>query len=91
MDEADLRATDAKVYLGETAREMGLVDELGTEEDVVERLEELLDADVATTELEPTIGLSDRLRGGAERVAYALGAGVASRFADDDAAFHFRA
>jgi protease-4 len=91
MDEADLRATDAKVYLGETAHEMGLVDELGTEEDVEERLEELLDADVDTRELEPTMGLSDRLRGGAERVAYALGAGIASRFADDDPAFHFRA
>jgi protease-4 len=89
MDEAALRETDAKVYLGETAHELGLVDDLGTRADVEERLEALLDAEVDTTELEPTMGLSDRLRGGAERVAFALGAGFANRFADD-AAFDFR-
>jgi protease-4 len=90
MDEADLRKTDAKVYLGETAHELGLVDELGTKTDVETRLEGLLDAEVETTELEPAMGLSERLRGGAERVAFALGAGVASRFVDDEAAFRFR-
>jgi protease-4 len=88
--EADLRETDAKVYRGESAHELGLVDDLGTRADVEARLEERLDAEVETTELEPTTGLADRLRGGAERVAFALGAGVASRFTDDDAAFRVR-
>ncbi len=91
MDEAALRDTDAKVFLGETAHELGLVDEVGTRADVEDRLEDVLDAEVETTELEPSRGLSQRLRGGAERVAYALGAGIAGRFADTDAEFRFRA
>ncbi len=90
IDEEDLRATEAKVFLGTDAHEMGLVDDLGTREDVEERVEELLEEPVETTELEPTAGLAERLRGGAERVAYAAGAGVASRFADADGEFRFR-
>ncbi|PSP81351.1 signal peptide peptidase SppA [Halobacteriales archaeon QS_4_69_225] len=90
MDEADLRATEAKVFLGTDADEMGLVDELGTREDVETRLRELLEEPVETTELEPTAGLAERVRGGAERVAYAAGAGVASRFTDVDGESRFR-
>jgi protease-4 len=90
MDEADLRATEAKVFLGTDAHEMGLIDDLGTREDVEARLQELLGEAIETTELEPTAGLAERVRGGAERVAYAAGAGVASRFADADGESRFR-
>ena len=54
------------------------------------RLADLLDDEVETTELEPSRGVAERLRGGAERVAYAVGAGIASRFADADGEFRFR-
>jgi protease-4 len=90
MDADAIRETEAKVFLGEQAHEMGLVDELGTHEDVEERLEHLIDEEVETTELEPTLSVAERLRGGAERVAFAVGAGVASRFTDADGEFRFR-
>ncbi|MEF8808436.1 signal peptide peptidase SppA [Natronomonas sp.] len=90
MDADAIRETEAKVFLGEEAHEMGLVDEIGTHEDVEDRIEHLLDEEVETRELEPSYGVAERLRGGAERVAFAVGAGVASRFADENGEFRFR-
>jgi protease-4 len=90
MDADAIRETEAKVFLGEEAHEMGLVDEIGTHEDVEDRIEHLLDEEVETRELEPSHGVAERLRGGAERVAFAVGAGVASRFADENGEFRFR-
>jgi protease-4 len=76
--DADLvRDTEARVYLGEEALDLGLVDELGTREDVTDRLEERLGTDVAVQEFAPSRGLADRLQAGSQRVAYAVGAGVA--------------
>jgi protease-4 len=89
MDPETIRATEAKVYLGTEANEIGLVDHVGTHEAVEDRIQELLDREVATKELEPTPTITERIRGGAERVAYAAGAGVASRLADGDD-FRFR-
>jgi protease-4 len=89
-DAESLRETEAKVFLGETAVEMGLVDHLGTREDVEARLEELLDTEAELEELEPARGVMDRLRGGAEGIAYAFGAGIAARFSDPGGEFRFR-
>jgi protease-4 len=91
VDPEALRDTEAKVFLGQQALELGLVDELGTREDVEDRLEELLGTDVETTELEPSIGVTDRLRGGAERVAHAFGAGIAARLVGEDGELRIRA
>lgn len=85
MDPAFVRETEAKVYLGREAVENGLADELGTREDVLDRLEADL-GPVSVRELKPRAELLTRLRGGAARVAYALGAGVASAFLPDDGA-----
>ncbi len=85
-----IRGTEAKVFLGEEAHELGLVDGLGTREDAEARVEELLEADIQTRELEPETGVTERLRGGAERVAYAFGAGIAGRFVGVDERFRFR-
>ncbi|MEF8778020.1 MAG: signal peptide peptidase SppA [Natronomonas sp.] len=85
-----IRETEAKVFLGETAAEMGLVDEIGTKEQVEARVEELLGEEVETTELRPQTAVTERLRGGAERVAYAFGAGIAGRFVGGDNRFRFR-
>ena len=83
MDPEAIRETEARVYLGTDALEMGLVDDLGTEDDVEDRLESLLGAVPEIREFTPDRGLAERLGLGAERVAFAAGNGVASVFADE--------
>jgi len=83
MDPEAIRETEARVYLGTDALDLGLVDELGTEGDVEDRLESLLDAEAAIREFTPDRGLAERLGLGAERVAFAAGNGVASVFASE--------
>jgi len=83
MDPEAIRETEARVYLGSDAAEIGLVDELGTEADVEDRLEDLIDAEPEIREFTPDRGLAERLGIGAERVAFAAGNGVASVFATD--------
>ncbi len=83
MDPETIRDTEARVYLGPDAAELGLVDELGTQEDVEDALAERIGADVDVREFSPDRGLAERLGIGAERVAFAAGNGVASVFAGD--------
>jgi protease-4 len=90
MEPETVRDTEARVYLGDDAHELGLVDAIGTRDDVTEHVEDLLDAEVSVREFEPTTGLLARLRGGATAVAYAAGAGVASAFVDDEREFRLR-
>jgi len=79
-----VRDTEARVYLGDQAHELGLVDELGTRRDIEDELERRLDATVTVQEFTPQRGLGQRLRGGAQSVAYAAGAGIASTVTTDD-------
>ena len=95
LDDEAVRETEARVYLGTDAHEVGLVDGLATREEVEEGLADRLGVDAVTVkEYEPQRGLRERLREGANATAYAFGAGVASVF-DDDAGdangFRFRA
>jgi protease-4 len=92
MDPETVRETEARVYLGEEAREIGLVDRLGAREDVEDAVADRLGVDaVSVREFTPDRSLADRLRGGTERVAYTFGAGVADAFDPDEAAdFRFR-
>ena len=90
MDPDAVRETEARVYLGDEAHELGLVDSIGTRDDVEAHVEDLLDAEVSVREFEPKKGLAARLRGGATAVAYAAGAGVASVFVDDARDFRLR-
>ncbi|MUW15266.1 signal peptide peptidase SppA [Halorubrum sp. CBA1125] len=83
MDPEAVRETEARVYLGTDALEIGLVDELGTGDDVEARLADLLGEEPEVREFEPERGLAERLGIGAERVAFAAGSGVASVFADE--------
>ena len=83
MDPDAVRETEARVYLGTDALEIGLVDELGTEDDVETRLEALIGAEPEIREFTPNRGLAERLGIGAERVAFAAGNGVASVFASE--------
>ena len=83
MDPDAVRETEARVYLGSDAAELGLVDELGTEDDVEVRIEELIGAEPEMHEFEPDRGIAERLGLGAERVAFAAGSGVANVFTDE--------
>jgi len=90
MDAEAIRETEARIFLGETAHERGLVDELGTREDVEATLQERLDEPVEVVEFTPERGLSGKLRGGAQRVAFAFGAGVAGVLSGDVDGLRFR-
>jgi protease-4 len=84
LDPEFVRETEARVYLGSEAHELGLVDDLGTREEVEARLESLLGAEPEIRTFEPQRGLGARLRGGASRVAYALGRGMADAVTPDE-------
>ncbi|WP_276302123.1 signal peptide peptidase SppA [Halorussus lipolyticus] len=85
LSDEQVRDTEAKVYLGEEAAAIGLVDELGTKRDVKDRLAgDLGVEEVTVEEFAPERNLMERVRGGSQAVAYALGAGVASAFTSDD-------
>ena len=83
MDSETLRETEARIFLGEDAADRGLVDELGTRREVEESLGDRLGEEPTVREFTPVRGLAGKLRGGAQRVAFALGAGVASAFDGD--------
>ncbi|WP_096390818.1 signal peptide peptidase SppA [Halopenitus persicus] len=88
LDPDAVRETEARVFLGPDARDRGLVDDLGTSEDVADRLAERLDRDraVEIREFEPRRGLTDRIGVGIRSVAYAFGSGIAGVVADSDSA-----
>jgi len=83
MDPEEIRNTEARIYLGSDALEIGLVDELGTEADVEDRIGELIDSEPKSREFEPDRSFVQRLGIGAERVAFAVGNGAASVVASD--------
>ncbi|SEW22121.1 signal peptide peptidase SppA [Natrinema salifodinae] len=73
-----VRDTEARIYLGEQADELGLVDHLGTRREIEDELADRLGADdVTVEEFEPKRPLMARVGAGAQRVAYAFGAGIA--------------
>lgn len=83
LAEETVRETEARVYLGSEAADLGLVDELGTREEVEATVSERIGADPVIKEFEPQRGLADRFRTGARRVAYAFGAGLAGTLTGD--------
>ena len=86
----EIEATEARVYLGTEAAENGLVDELGTREDVEQRVEEQIGQDVTVREFEPEQGIAQRLSLGAQRLAYAFGSGIAGTVTGENSRFKFR-
>lgn len=90
MDQETIEATEARVFIGSQAAEEGLVDKLGTKEDVVDALEDRLGTEVSVREFEPQFPLAQRVQLGAQRFAFAFGAGIASLFTDDGNRFRFR-
>ncbi len=91
LDPETVRETEARVYTGEEAAERGLVDTLGTREDIEATLEDRLDVStVIVEEFTPAQGVTGRLRRGASTVAYAFGAGIGARLTDADISQRFR-
>ncbi|MEF8812312.1 MAG: signal peptide peptidase SppA [Halovenus sp.] len=90
IDPETVRETEARVYLGHEAHDAGLVDELGTREDVLDHLEQRLGAEVTVEAFEPQLGLADRFQRGAQRVAFSLGAGITNTLVSEDRRFEFR-
>jgi protease-4 len=85
LDEETIRETEARVFLGTDAHENGLVDELGTREDVEDHIAERLGTpDVEVEEFTPKQGLMERLRSQSQGMAYAVGAGAASALGVDE-------
>lgn len=85
LEDDTVRDTEAKVYLGEDAHEIGLVDEIGDVRDVKDAMGAELDLDdVRVRSFEPQVPLTQRLRIGVEKVAYAAGAGVARTLITDE-------
>jgi protease-4 len=84
LDPETIRDTEARVFLGTDAEERGLVDELGTRDDVEETLETELHEDVTVKEFTPQRSIAGRFSASARSVAYAAGAGLASVVDDDD-------
>lgn len=78
-----IRDTEARIYLGEQAFDLDLVDRLGTRRDIEGELADRLDVDeVSVEKFEPKRPLMARVGAGAQTVAYAFGAGIAG-FADE--------
>lgn len=90
MDPEAVRETEARIYLGAEANEIGLVDEIGTQADVEAALETALDEPVRVESFEPQRGLTKRLRTGASGLAFAFGAGLASVAAPESQEWEFR-
>lgn len=90
LTETEIRDTEARIYLGDEAEQMGLVDDIGTREDVTDRLEDELGEEVSVREFEPQRGPLARVGMGARSGAYAFGAGLASRVDADGLGFRFR-
>ncbi|WP_266075914.1 signal peptide peptidase SppA [Haladaptatus caseinilyticus] len=85
LDSETVRETEARVYLGDEANELGLVDQLGTRETVEARIAERLGVpDVSVHEFEPRRPLRERLSVGAQGIAYSFGAGMASVLGGDE-------
>jgi protease-4 len=87
LDPDDIRETEARVYVGEAAHEIGLIDTLGTHDDVLDHVTEQIGIEAAPAEFEPDQGMTQRLRSGAQTLAFAFGAGIAAQFDDE---FTFR-
>ena len=83
LDADFVRDTEARIYLGEQAHELDLVDRLGTRREIEDELADRLERDeVSVEEFEPERPLMARVGAGAQRVAYAFGAGI-SGLAED--------
>lgn len=85
LDEDAIRETEARVYLGSDAYELGLVDDIGNRSDAESSLAERLDMPaIRVRQFRPEQPITVKLRSGIERVAFAMGLGLASQLVSDE-------
>ncbi|MFB6105044.1 MAG: signal peptide peptidase SppA [Halobacteriaceae archaeon] len=90
IDAETVRDTEARVYLGPEAEDIGLVDALADHAGVEDYLADQLGTGVTVREFEPQRRLTTRIGLGARHLAHAVGAGVGSALTEDDLGFRFR-
>ncbi len=90
LDSTEIRETEARVFLGARALEEGLVDDLGTREELLEELETRLGKPVIVEAFEPQYPLTARLGSGGRQLAFAFGTGVAKAVTGDDRPLRLR-
>ncbi|RRJ28444.1 signal peptide peptidase SppA [Halocatena pleomorpha] len=78
LDPDAIRDTEARVYLGDEAQDLDLIDTVGTHEEVLDHVTDLLGTEAVHTEFEPKRGFRQRFQRGAHGLAFAFGAGVRS-------------
>lgn len=84
IDPETARETEARVFLGMEARELGLVDSLGPRNEMEEHLRKELGAsELVVEEFEPEKGLTEKISLVTTRAARGFGRGVASVFVGD--------
>lgn len=84
LERNEVSDMEARLYLGEEAREIGLVDRIGTRGDVEDDLADALDVDnIRVTDISPEKGLIERVQSGLQSASYSFGRGLASAFVDD--------
>ncbi len=77
LEEGDVRDTEARLYPGDRAAELGLVDRAGPRQDMETRLAERLDIDdLVVKEFEPRPRISARFGSAAAGIAFAFGRGI---------------
>jgi protease-4 len=85
LDEAAIRDTEARVYLGREAAEADLVDTVGPREEMEARLADRVGVDALAVEaFEPERGIQEKIGSSARAVARSFGAGVASVVDESD-------
>lgn len=90
LDEDAVRDTEARVYLGEEAADLGLVDELTDHDGVEEYLADELRTGVTVRAFEPQRRLTTKIGLGAQRLAHAVGLGIGDAVTEDDVGFRLR-
>ena len=85
LDDDVVRDTEARVYLGTEAGNLGLIDHCGPRSEMEDRLAAELAVDTITVkQLEPRRGPMGRLGRATQSLAYAFGAGITRQILQDD-------
>lgn len=90
LSEEEVRDTEARLYLGKDAVDVGLVDEVGTREDVEDWVSNELGKEARVQEYSPRRGLRKQIGRGVSGAMYSFGAGVASVFDGEVDGLEFR-
>lgn len=84
IDAEAARDTEARVYTGVSAQEIGLVDTVGPRDEMEKAIADRLGVDEPEIEeFEPERGIQDKMSVASQRVARSFGRGVAGVFFDD--------